>query len=73
MKAPLAPIRVYQYTKDPKTDEYIVPLTKREQFAMAAMQGAWWDLTDRNRSQHIEHAAESCVKMADALIKELDK
>ena len=48
-------------------------LTKREGAAIAAMQGAWWNLTDRGRRQDIEHAAEVCVMMADALFKELDK
>lgn len=48
-------------------------LTKREAAAIAAMQGAWWNLTDRARPQHIEHAAKMCVAMADALFEELDK
>lgn len=48
-------------------------LTKREHFAAMAMQGAWWELTDCARPQHFEHAAASCVAMADALLKELAK
>ena len=53
-------------------DQVYLGLTKREQFAAMAMQGTWWNLTDCNRDQHFDHAAKSCVKMADALLKELD-
>lgn len=74
MKAPLAPIRVYQYTKDPITDEYIVPLTKREQFAMAAMQG-WLSHCNDIPLKRVqpESVAKAAVEFADALIEELDK
>lgn len=48
-------------------------LTKREAFAMAAMQGVWFSLSDGNRPQHYEYTAQSCVAMADALLAELDK
>jgi hypothetical protein len=48
-------------------------MTKREAFAMAAMQGLWGGLTDGNRPQHYQHAAASCVAIADALLSELAK
>lgn len=48
-------------------------LTKREHFAAMAMQSCWYDLTDGNQPQHYAYAASSCVAMADALLKELEK
>jgi len=48
-------------------------LTKREMFAMHAMQGAWYELTDCNKPVHYQYAAESCVKMADALLAQLEE
>lgn len=48
-------------------------LTKREMFAMHIMASTCWDTTDRNNQMHYEYAASSAVKLADALLKELDK
>ena len=49
-----------------------VGLTKREIFAMHAMQGSWLGLTDENKPAHYSYSAESCVRMADALLAALD-
>lgn len=45
-------------------------LTKREAFAMAAMQGL---LSDSDRGGRCEAYARDAIKFADALLKELDK
>ena len=48
-------------------------LTKREMFAMAAMQGILASETDDWRHKEDKSLAESAVKYADALLAELDK
>lgn len=48
-------------------------LSKREEAAFRAMQGAWWELTDAARPQHFEGAAKLCIQMADALLAELER
>ena len=48
----------------------VEPLTKREQFAMAAMQGAMW-VCDIDNELTATDVAEQSVRMADALLKEL--
>lgn len=48
-------------------------LTKREMFAMHIMANIAWNVTDRNQEQHYQYAATSSVKMADALLAELEK
>ena len=49
--------------------EIFYGLTKREAFAMAAMQG----LISFNGCMDTDITAKRCVRMADALLKELDK
>lgn len=56
-----------------KTLHWSNGLTKREEFAKAAMQGAWWNLTDAARPQHFEGAAKLCAEMADVLLAELER
>ena len=46
-------------------------LTKREYFAALAMQGICMNI--QNWSRNRDEAAEAAVKMADALLKELEK
>lgn len=47
-----------------------IGLTKREAFAMAAMQGF---LSDSNVTGSQSNVAAACVQMADAILAELDK
>ena len=46
-------------------------LTKREYFAALAMQGICMNI--QNWSRNRDEAAEAAVKMADALLKEIEK
>lgn len=53
-------------------DLNISTLTVREHFAVMAMQGCWYELTDCAQPRHIEYAAKASVEMADALLKALE-
>jgi len=63
-------IQPYQFGNN---DFVVMGLTKREEFAKAAMQGCWWELTDCGKNFHMEMAAKCCVEMADALLKKLEE
>lgn len=47
--------------------------TRLEYFTGLIAQGGWLSLTDLGQERHSEHAAQVIVKMANALIAELDK
>ena len=58
---------------DMDCDKAGMGLTKREMIAMHIMAQTCWNTTDMNNPQHYNYAAESAVKMTDALLKELEK
>ena len=53
--------------------EAFIGLTKREMFAMAAMQGILSSETDARHHNNEEALAESAVKCADALLSQLER
>ena len=55
-------------------DQVALGLTKREAFAMAAMQGMLSNssILDNTDEDAVSYVTEGAVKMADALLKELD-
>ena len=56
--------------RDLGNPQQVIGLTKREQFAMAAMQGI---LAIGNKSATEDIIASCAVRMADALLEELEK
>ena len=54
-------------------DECQPGLTKLEHFTGLAMQQAWFYLTDCNKPQNYELAADSCVEFAKAIMARLEK
>lgn len=57
------------------TTQYVAAygLTKRERFAGEIMAKIAWNVSDKANPQHFDHAAETAVQMADALLDALEK